>query len=104
MNSWSPAEHFGYLECRQTIKNDGFEFFQSLAKIVANLAKLQKTAHFYHILCVTTGLYNVQKFVQDHPEKVSNDQEWKVEARENILDTLNAVKRSKMTELSSFKV
>ena len=104
MNSWSPAEHFGYLECRQTIKNDGFEFFQSLAKIVANLAKLQKIAHFYNILCVTTRLLCVQKFAYDHLEKLSKDQEWIVEAQKNILDTLNAVKRSKMTELSSFKV
>ena len=80
-----------------------FYFFQSLAKIVAILAKIQKNAYFYTLSCVTRGLFNDQNFVQDHPEKLSKDPECVAEARENILDTLNAVKRAKMTELSSFK-
>ena len=84
--------------------HDGVEFFQSLAKIVANLAKLQKIEHFYNPSCVTTGLFSVQKFAQDHPEKLSKDQEWVVEAQEKILDTLNVVKRSKLAKLGSFKV
>ena len=93
MSSWSPGEHFEYLECRETIKNDGVEFFQSLAKIVANLAKIQKIEHFYNPWCVTTGLFIVQKFAQDDPENLSKDQEWVAEVQENVLNTLNAVKR-----------
>ena len=104
MSSWSLGEHSGYVECRETSKIGKTTFFESLAKIVAYLAKLQKIAHFYNPSCVTTGLFSVQKYAQDHPEKLSKDQEWVVEAQKNILDTLHIVKRSKLAYMRSFKV
>ena len=68
----SLEEHFGYLECCKTIKTDELCFFQSVARIATNLAKIQKNVDFANFFRVTRAHFGVDIIGRDRPKTLSN--------------------------------